>query len=301
MSLNTICIGTAQFGLNYGIANKTGKVGYETALQIIESAIENNIVFFDTAQAYGDSEELLGRVFRELEVTNKIKVTTKLQPDFQFIDVNNLESVVRGSLDRLKVNSIDSLLLHRSKIVGDWSKFIDAISKIIEKGLIKKFGISIYDPSEVTGHLSNDIISVIQFPFNCFDKRWIEQGMITSLIDNNKELMIRSIYLQGLMFLEKKDLINKKMEWADQYLHLLSQFTTKEKISKEQFAYQSVASVINQAKIIFGIESILQLHKNIEVVSSTPIRPEIINKWWNELPILPDYFLNPSKWSVRST
>ena len=51
------CLGTAQFGLDYGITNVKGKVEFEEVLAIKEYAIKNDITIVDTAQNYGNSEE----------------------------------------------------------------------------------------------------------------------------------------------------------------------------------------------------------------------------------------------------
>ena len=58
-----LSLGTAQFGLNYGIANNIGKINHEESLQIIKTASSAGIDFIDTALPvnYGDSEECIGR------------------------------------------------------------------------------------------------------------------------------------------------------------------------------------------------------------------------------------------------
>ena len=58
--LDRICLGTAQFGLDYGIANARGKVSFDEVGQILRCALENGIVTLDTAGAYGDSEQMVG-------------------------------------------------------------------------------------------------------------------------------------------------------------------------------------------------------------------------------------------------
>ena len=59
--VNHLCIGTAQFGFDYGITNINGKVKEENVKKILEKANNSNIHFIDTAQAYSDSEYVLGR------------------------------------------------------------------------------------------------------------------------------------------------------------------------------------------------------------------------------------------------
>ena len=55
-----LCLGTAQFGLNYGVTNSDGQVDKIEIQNILAAAVANNISYLDTAQAYGEAESLLG-------------------------------------------------------------------------------------------------------------------------------------------------------------------------------------------------------------------------------------------------
>ena len=71
--ISKLAIGTAQFGSIYGIANKTGKIKYSEAKEIIKFAKKNNIKTIDTASAYGESEKLLGQIgINDFEVITKL-------------------------------------------------------------------------------------------------------------------------------------------------------------------------------------------------------------------------------------
>ena len=68
-----IALGSAQFGLSYGVANVNGKVGISEASKICDVALANNVDTLDTAIAYGNSEEALGSIG-----VDKFNVVTKL-------------------------------------------------------------------------------------------------------------------------------------------------------------------------------------------------------------------------------
>ena len=55
-----LVLGSVQLGLDYGAANRTGKPSHEAALRLVRRAAESGVKTFDTARAYGDSEERLG-------------------------------------------------------------------------------------------------------------------------------------------------------------------------------------------------------------------------------------------------
>ena len=59
--LSRLMLGTVQFGMPYGVANRMGQPDYGDVLAMVAAAIEGGVNCFDTAAAYGSSEEVLGR------------------------------------------------------------------------------------------------------------------------------------------------------------------------------------------------------------------------------------------------
>ena len=99
-----LTIGTVQFGLNYGINNKSGIVNQNEVKKILDFAFENNIKSLDTAQSYGNSEKIIG-----LYGANRFKIISKLKSGIQIEDVEN--SIIK-SCKNLKCLSIDGVLFH---------------------------------------------------------------------------------------------------------------------------------------------------------------------------------------------
>src|SRR5213075_2835853 len=71
-----LVMGSAQLGLVYGAANRTGKPTREAAVRLVQRAADSGVAAFDTARAYGDAEERLGEALRGRKVTT----VTKLAP-----------------------------------------------------------------------------------------------------------------------------------------------------------------------------------------------------------------------------
>ncbi|SVE21310.1 uncharacterized protein METZ01_LOCUS474164, partial [marine metagenome] len=143
-----ICIGTAQFGMDYGITNQTGKPALKEIKQIISTAMDNDIWFYDTAQSYGASEQILGKAFLDMRVNNKVKCITKLDPNFTYNTFSDLKVAVQDSLNKLNISRLWGLLIHRPKITGQFNSFLSGVSQLKELNLIKYFGVSVYDPED---------------------------------------------------------------------------------------------------------------------------------------------------------
>ena len=63
--MSKLVLGTAQFGLDYGISNKNGQVGIDTVKEILSFSQLVDISLIDTAVLYGDSEKIIGGLIKD--------------------------------------------------------------------------------------------------------------------------------------------------------------------------------------------------------------------------------------------
>ena len=69
--------------------------------------------------------------------------------------------------------------------------------------IIKKIGISVYSPRELSFCFDMMEFDLVQFPMNVFDNRFLKTGWLDRLKKNNIETHARSIFLQGVITLNK--------------------------------------------------------------------------------------------------
>ena len=77
----SLCLGTAQFGMDYGITNNIGEVNQNQINEIIRKSFLNDISFIDTAQDYGDAEKKLGAS----KYMDKFKIINKFSTSFRTV------------------------------------------------------------------------------------------------------------------------------------------------------------------------------------------------------------------------
>ena len=122
--ISKISIGSAQFGLDYGINNDKGKISSQEVALILERAHELGLRNIDTAVAYGDSHKVLGECnLSNWNITTKI---SKIRSEFNIPDT--IYSEVSRSLDILNIESISAVLVHDANQLID----IDIGSKIFD-------------------------------------------------------------------------------------------------------------------------------------------------------------------------
>ena len=189
-----LCLGTVQFGLSYGITNQRGQVPETQVRQILDLASKSGINLLDTAQAYGTSEEVLGRCW-PADVPRRL--ISKLPAD---APSNVWEDCLITSLRRLKATKLDSFLLHRASdlLAPNGHELLHWLESLRERGLVERIGISIYDAFELEG-LPLDRLQLVQLPLSIYDQRLILDGTVDKLNDQGIAVHARSVFLQGLL------------------------------------------------------------------------------------------------------
>jgi aryl-alcohol dehydrogenase-like predicted oxidoreductase len=290
------CIGTAQFGMTYGIANKSGQPGHNEIEKIVNCAIENNIRYFDTAQSYGESESFLGKAINKLTNNEKIRIISKLSPDFYESSPTIIIESVKSSLKKLKVGSLYGFLGHRAEAINSDS-FLTAIEILKKDRLVIKVGVSVYTPEEAFNAMKLPEVDILQIPFNILDKRWIDSGILDKAKENNIQLFFRSIFLQGLIFLNENELISRKMDWAKTYLKQFNDLVKETPFSPLELAFGILTKVLGNNVIIMGMDNSNQLQENLRILEKNKIDKKISDDWWSSLPVFPEKLLNPSLWN----
>lgn len=208
-----LALGTVQFGLPYGVANKNGQVSQQEAQKILNLGLSHHLYMIDTAIGYGNSESCLG----EIGVSQN-KVVSKLPPMPE--DTTDVEEWVFGqvtdSLNRLKAPRLHGLLLHRPlDLLGEnGPSLYSALLKMRDLSLTKKIGLSVYSPNELEILFTKYNFELVQGPLNIIDRRLFESGWLQRLKDQGVEIHTRSTFLQGLMLMSEQERPSKFSQWS---------------------------------------------------------------------------------------
>ena len=258
-----LVIGTAQFGINYGIANSLGQVKSEEAKKILDYALSEDINYIDTAASYGESEKVLGS-----NDVNRFKIITKI-PKIPYDQTNVydwLEPSVLDSLNRLNVKSIHALLLHSPEdLLGLHGLTIyKGLRELKSKGIVKKIGVSVYSIDEIEVITDKYDVDIIQCPLNLIDRSLIESGWHKRLKKLGIEIHVRSIFMQGLLLM-KKDLIPNSLSKWNYIWNKWHSWIDKENINPLDACIAFVSSIDEIDKIIVGVDSF----KHIEEIAQS--------------------------------
>ena len=281
--LKKIAIGTANFGMKYGINKK--KLSDKKIKDILKTAKKYGINTIDTAQSYGDAEEKLGLH------KNKFKYITKVS-NLKNISKQKIIDVLNFSLNNLKINKIDCVMFHNFKEF-EKNKFKLPKFFLSKRGILfNKIGVSIYRPEELYKCIKFKELDCIQIPFNLLDYRWNNVDFY-KIKKNNKslEIHVRSIFLKGMLPYKIKYLPSwfKYKKKLSKRLSLIKQ---KNKIDLENILFSFVFQQKWIDKIVIGFSSAKQLKK---IKSFTKYSKSIkVNK--NYFNFIPKKLLMPKYW-----
>lgn len=292
---NSLILGTAQLGMAYGIANRVGQPGQREAKKIVETALDEGISHFDTAQDYGESEALLGIILNELDAAGKVKITTKLHPDINLLNEKEVIRAVESSMRKLKNPQLYCLMLHRERYLDLLEKGLNVIlEKIIGDGYAKHIGISVYSPAAAFAALKALPIDIVQLPANLLDRRFEKSGVFRVAAASGKLIHIRSVFLQGLLLMEAKD-VPATMSFTLPVIRRLEEIARETHLTRNALALHYVKIKYPSSNIIFGAESPAQVCENCKIWGSD-VANDLIEKIENAFPAVEERILNPTLW-----
>jgi len=196
-----LCLGTAQFGLAYGITNAEGQVSEAEVARLLTQASTHGIRWLDTAQTYGNAEAVLGRNLPAGHDFRLIsKIPTQSQPAFTAQDAETWEQGFRCSCERLGLKSLDALLLHDpAELRKPGSTYLEEwLIGLRKRGLVQRLGVSIYTSDDLEG-VNPELLDLVQLPLSLFDQRLLQDGTVSRLRASGTAIHARSLYLQGLL------------------------------------------------------------------------------------------------------
>ena len=289
MAFSRLMLGTVQFGLEYGIANVSGKPSFDRVCEIVRTAYENGVTALDTAAAYGTSEEVVGAALERLGLKEAMTVVSKVPP----IEATNdaeaetvIEQTLVRSLKRLRLERLAVCLLHRE----DDLRFLPVLEKMVGRGLIGGAGVSLDSDRYLTQAAS---VRFIQLPCNILDRRF--EAFWPVALKNGIHLFSRSVYLQGLLLMPEEKI---KPGLADviPVRRGLAGIAHEEGYTLSELCMRYVLSNPAIGSVLTGVDTPEQLRENVRLAASGPLPADVLERVRSCVPDLPESLVRPALW-----
>jgi aryl-alcohol dehydrogenase-like predicted oxidoreductase len=190
-------LAAAQFGLGAATPPRGRSPEAETQ-GIFQVAAKAGLSVLDTSGVYGRGESLLGELAPR---PMPFRVTLGAArcdrgPDF-------VEAEARASLKRLGLTRCDAIIVqHAGELFGPHGQLLwQRLSKLRDEGLFAKIGVSVHASDDPVGVAKRFRPDIVQAPASLLDQRLLMDGTLARVCDLGVEVQLRSIFLNGLLFL----------------------------------------------------------------------------------------------------
>lgn len=282
-----LALGTAQFGLAYGIASPQPQIAYAESKAIVDYAAGQGMTVLDTAMGYGDSEARLGEIG-----VDAWKVISKL-PEIPVGEnaATWITNAVKSSLEKLNIQSLYGLLLHRpAQLLGDrGTEIYAALQRMKADGLVGKVGVSIYQPSELEDVFSVGEFDLVQSPLSVLDRRLITSGWLDRLVERGVEVHARSVFLQGLLLMSADQRPAKFDRWSDLWNRYYA-WITASGLSPLQACLAYVLVIPQIQQVVVGVNGLDHIKEILQAQTSPA------PSWSPDLTTDDEELLNPLAW-----
>ena len=207
-----LALGTVQFGIPYGIADRVTQTPPAEVETILQIASDLGIGLLDTAVAYGTSETILGQTLAAIGKTQAFATISKVPPLSLAADpagaAGSLITTVEKSLERLRQNRLYGLLVHDACDLYEQygPGVLTALHDIKARGLAARIGFSAYNGTEVDRALAVFEPDFVQVPISILDQRLVRSGHLSRLKRMQVEIHVRSVFLNGLLLMNPAEL-----------------------------------------------------------------------------------------------
>lgn len=302
-----LVLGSVQLGLSYGAANRTGQPSHASALRLVHRAVDAGVNNFDTARAYGDSEDRLGEA---LQTRKSVRTITKLSP-LAHLEAGATREEVRDAVDAsiaesltaLKRETLDCLLLHRAAHMTAFDGAVwERLLERLEDGALLSLGVSVSSPQEALAALDQPDVLHLQLPFNILDWRWREAGVIDRIRERaHVTIHVRSIYLQGILA------ANDPAVWPGidgtdpaeliRYIDTFARAFGRDSAADLCLAYARGQDWVDG--VVVGMETEEQLEQNLRLSILRPLSREACEEIEALMPRVPAQLLDPAQWPAN--
>ena len=288
--VSKLILGTVQFGLNYGIANREGKPSLDKVRSILRCAADHGIRILDTAAAYGDSETVIGTLLREDPALKKhFQVVSKIPP----LPENNSPEEIRRligqsvdtSLRNLNLEQLYGILFHRERD----ARHLKFLKELAVQGKVLMSGFS------VDGNLPDETpdAEMLQVPGNVLDRRFVPFPM-----EKPRKFFVRSVYLQGLLMMPEER-IPVGLAGIIPYRRKLTALAEKNGMLPAELYMRYLLSFPDIDGVLTGVDNVEQLDFNVRITAGGPLDDGLLQEIFQLIPDLPESWIRPSLWTKK--
>jgi aryl-alcohol dehydrogenase-like predicted oxidoreductase len=266
--------------------------GFEASRRAVFRAFDLGIDYFDTAPAYADSEEVLGRILREARGVPLV-VSTKVGGRPQPFDPRNREQLTRSVEDSLRLlgrEVIDVLFIHEPDrpLQYDWwsdpeavqGPVIEALDALKKRGLVRFTGLGGTTATEMAHCIRRGRFDVVLTAFNYSALfREAEHEVLPAAREQGMGVVLGSLLQQGALGRRYDEVVRRKPAWLSkprqQQLLAFYAFLDELGMPIVELALRFALSCPGFGSILIGPKMAEQVEQSVAAVAKGPLPDDV--------------------------
>ncbi len=281
-------LAASQFGLDYGVSNPRGRSPEAEVTDILQIAARTGVSVLDTTVG-GRAERVMGEVMPRPCPFRVVVKTARCDrgPDY-------VEAEARASLRKLGIDHAHAILVEQA---GDLFSphgpaMWDRMKQMRDDGLFDRIGVSVYASDDPVGIARRFRPDVMQAPASLLDQRLLLNGALAEMCEMGIEVHLRSIFLQGLLFLPP-DRLPSQLQSASRGLSRVRRMIAEGRSDPLQAALGFALARPEASAVIVGVSTAAELQAVAAAAASPP--PDLD---WNEMALDDPTALEPGNWAA---
>jgi 1-deoxyxylulose-5-phosphate synthase len=282
IGVSELSFGTVSLGIPYGIGVKgaEGMIPESDAVALLRLALERGVNFYDTARAYGCSEDRIGKAFagKRSEVVLCTKCPHLHGEDGKLLPARQLKKAIddslHASLSALRTDFVDVFMSHSGTVDVLGSETVqETFAGYKKNGLARAIGVSTYTVQESQMAIESGIWDMIQLPYNLMDQR---QGAVFGVAgEKGVGIVVRSVLFKGILTERGKNL-HPMLRAVEQHRERYSELLNEHARSLSELATKFVLSQPNVSSVLVGLDKAEYLEQALSVADGDYLDEETL-------------------------
>lgn len=301
LQVSEISLGTVELGMDYGIPVQGEKrqPSEAEAARTLDCALDLGINLIDTAQAYGNSEAIIGRALksRRDEYILATKISGLSWEGYTGRELRErVEASITESLRTLQTDTIDLLYIHNATPeLIQCGEIVEIMQQAREAGYARFIGTTTYGEAAPLAVLEDGRFDCVQVAYNLLDRQF-EERVLPLAKANDIGVVIRSVLLKGALTYRYAHLPEELRELRTA-VNAVSLLCNTQDSNLPELAYRFVLSQPAVSTALVGTGRVHELEEIVSSARRDTLSPALLNDI-RKIVVSPDQ-LNPGTWPFR--
>ena len=301
LHVSEISLGTVELGMDYGIPaqgahRRPSKVD---AARLLNRALDLGINLIDTAQAYGESEAIIGRALksRRGQYLLATKIGSLSWEGYSGAELRKrVEASIIESLRALQTDIIDLLYIHNATPeLIQRGEIVEIMERARQVGYARFVGTTTYGEAAPLAVLEDGHFDCIQIAYNLLDQQF-EERVLPLAKEKDIGVVIRSVLLKGALTYRYAHLPEELRELREA-VDAVKSLCIAQSSNLPELAYRFVLGNPVVSTALVGTSRVHELQEIVSFAGCTALPAELLNDI-REIVVSPDQ-LNPGTWPFR--